>query len=205
MSETNIGTVDHAVETYWKTDTTGRGHLDRGKAFYAAVESLVGEGEKKGTAQKLIAENVAQAAPAHEKKFGSATVSHYNASYSLFLEDTTRFAPTVKNADLYAVVHKAYAASMGVENLRNILATSPDTEQAIQAVSRLTRGSKPGEENEGEGEGRATRTYGLKHALAALARIQEKQDWTDAEKGQLFEAALATSVAVQPDLTTNED
>lgn len=208
MSENNVGTLDYAAETYWKTDTTGKGHLQRGRAFHAAVNTLVEEGGfKKGEAQKMIAAEVVAQAPAHEKKFGSATVSHYNASFSLFEEESSNFAPTLTNADLYAAVHKAYAGSMGVEHLRNILATYPSTEegreQALQAVTSLTRESKAnGEEGEGE---RAPRTYGLKHALAALARIQEKEDWTEAEKGQLFEAALATSVAVQPDLSGSDD
>lgn len=190
-----------AAETYWKTDTTGKGHLARGKAFHEAREHLIGLGFKKGEAQKIIADEVQLAAPAHEKKFGAATVSHYTASYALLLEDSCNFQPTAPNADLYAVVHKAYAASMGVQNLRYILSTYVGTpegrEQAIQAVAALSRST----DNEGEGEEKRTRgSYGLKHALAALARIQE-HEWTNDEKDQLFTAALATSVAVQPDTT----
>lgn len=198
MTTTTLGTVDHAAATFWKTDTTGKGHLQRGAAFHAAVASLVQEGEKKGNAQKIIAEAVAESAPAHEKKFGAATVSQYNASYALLLEETSNFQPSQSNADLYAVVHKAYAASMGVENLRDILSGYTERDLAIAAVGALKR---PGQEPKGDGEeerkGRGS--FGLKAALTALAKIQD-HEWSDDEKHQLFEALIATTVAVQPDV-----
>ena len=52
MSENIVGTAEYAAETYWKTDTTGKGHFQRGKAFSVAVARLVESGLKKGEAQK---------------------------------------------------------------------------------------------------------------------------------------------------------
>lgn len=195
---TTIASVEQAAQTYWKTDTTGKGHLSRGAHFYAAREDLISQGYKKGEAQKIIAETVRDNAPAHEKKFGAPTVSHYVSSYALFQEDTCQFNATQANADLYAAVHKAYAASMGVDNLRNILSVYTEAGDAINAINALTR---PGKDEDGKGGGRGQ--YGLKHALAALAKIQE-HEWTDDEKSQLFAAALATSVAVQVDFGDDE-
>ena len=191
-----IEVVEKAAQNYWKNDTTGKGHLSRGSHFHSAREELIVQGYKKGEAQKIIAQSVQDNAPAHEKKFGAATVSHYVASYALLLEETSNFAPTQTNADLYSVVHKAYAASMGVENLRNVLSSYTDVTKAIEAVTNLSRkSSAEGEDGEDE---KPKRGYGLKNALNALAKIQE-WEWTEDEKSQLFNAALATSVAVQPE------
>lgn len=191
-------TIQTAAQNYWATDTSDRGHWSRGRQFTDARDALIAEGHKKGDAQKIIAEAVQEAAPPHEKKFGASTVSQYVSSFALLNEDTSNFASTRDNADLYAVVHKAYAGSMGVDNIRNILLVTSDKDEAIQAIASLTRNDS----TEGDEDGKPRRTYGLKHALSALARIQEYQDehgWTEEEKAQLFEAALATSVKVQPE------
>lgn len=190
-----IELVEKAAQTYWNTDTSGRGHLSRGKAFFSAREELIFQGYKKGEAQKIIAASVQENAPAHEKKFGAATVAHYVASFSLMGEEESNFAPTAAHVDLYTVLHKAYAASMGVENLRNVLKSYTDVSAAMEAIQNLSR---PGSDAEGEEGEKPKRGYGLKNALNALAKIQE-WEWTEDEKTQLFTAALATSVAVQPE------
>lgn len=191
---TTIASVEQAAQNYWKTDTTGKGHLSRGQKFHTAREDLILQGLKKGEAQKLIAQAVQDNAPPHEKKFGAATVSHYVASYSLMLEDTSNFAPTQNHADLYSVVHKAYAASMGVDNIRNVLQSYTDVTKATEAIVGLSRSAaEDGEEGE-----KPKPKFSLRAALNALVKIQE-HEWTEDEKLQLFNAALATSVAVQPE------
>lgn len=182
-----------AAKTYWQNNTTSMGHLDRAVDFIRAESLLRSHGQNKTNARKRIAEQLNDNAPAHEKTVGAPTVAQYIASYDLMCETSSLHAPTIANRDLYAVVHKAYAASMGADNIRKILSAYSDQADAISRISALKRPVR--EPNE---DGKPRGKYGLKNALAALAKIQE-HEWDESEKEQLFTAALATSVAVQPD------
>lgn len=184
-----------AARTFWETDTAPDGHLRRGQTFTAARDALIEskQAKNKTEAQKIIADATAASAPAHSKKFGASTVAQYVASYAVFAE--AEHLNTRSGAEnLYASVHRAYASSMGVDNIKGALESSKSVSDAVKAINALTRDTsaptKDGERNTGP--------ITLKAALAALARIQENQEWTEDERAQLFEVTMATAVAVQP-------
>lgn len=200
--------LTNAAKAYWNTDTDATGHLTRAEHFTDARNALIDSGaaKNKTEAHRLIAERVAALAPAHSKKFGAPTVNQYCASFTLFIENAQDSVRTAKNAaELYAVVHKAYAASMGVENIKAVLTEHKTVPAAVKAVSALQRPDETVNEDGTTRTRARTSEISLKQALSALARIQEKESWSDDEKAQLYEASLATAVAVQPSQDDNDE
>lgn len=191
---TNI--VAQAAQTYWKNDTSSTGHLARAEAFDRAQQALVANGLNKTEARKEIAAQVQAQAP--NFLLCAGTISQYVASYHLMYDDSSGWTPH-DNPDLYAVVHKAYAASMGRDNILDILKSAVTADEAAEQIAALKRPEK-----DDNGEPKATREYGVAHALRALVKIAEHV-WTDEEKALLFEACMHTTVAVQPASPDDEE
>lgn len=172
-----MGDFANAVDTYWSTGTTAEGHYQRGLAFFDAAQSTT-YGSRTAM-YKAIAAEVAEAAPDYERPFKYPTVAQYVASYQLFLDHSVH-----SDKELYAVVHKAYAASMGVSRIKEIISDPHYT--LGQMIDKLNKLERPRAK-------KSKKEMDLATAVNALNQIID-HTWTDSEKETLYELTVSLAM-----------
>lgn len=206
MSNTIESAVQAASTEFWKHSTGDLGHLQRARKITSTTQTILANDESVGkmNAYALITDEIARNAPAHSKKdFGKSTVAQYAASFALMAE-YEKFPLTNDNADLYAMVHRAYAASVGVKNIRFIMEQSASKDEALAGLADVKRGDNltgdnpsPDGDEDGDKKGGGGSGIRLATAIRYLSQIMEKE-WSDSDAESLFPLVVELGVKFAP-------